>query len=469
MSEARNIDWELSEPQAAFFDDDTPAVGYFGGWGCGKTWIGARKVPLLAIQFPEAPGLISANTHKQLHQSTLVEFWRALTEDYGLEEVRDYVYNKRPPAAWNVKSIFKEHEGVITFVWGAQIVTRSLDNYEPIRGMTLGWAWIDEAGDAKADAIRTVLSRLRHPAMPRTRFFLTGTPNGFDYLWEFFEDQPAKHPEIRERRRFHVASTFDNKQNLPDGYINDLLAGLDEAAAKQFVFGQFVDLNTTSAYAFRRDLNVTESAKLVKGVRIDLCCDFNRSPMSWLVTQTVPGQRLMRAGLKDAEGHKITLQDNVVLVVDEIVLNTSNTQEAIQEFVTRGYGRPATPGGERANVRVYGDASGKGGTGVSDYAIISQAGFPSIDVPGANPWQPDRVNAVNAKLRNAKGAVGVLIHPQCQELIKDLLQMGYKPGSQVLDKRDKKRSHTSDALGYRIHREWPVSALRTLKYHNPNY
>ena len=48
----------------------------------------------------------------------------------------------------------------------------------------------------------------------------------------------------------------------------------------------------------------------------------------------------------------------------------------------------------------------------------------------------------------------MLIHPKCTELILDLEQVAYKPGSSVIDKdRDPRRTHLSDALGYLIWQE----------------
>jgi hypothetical protein len=41
------------------------------------------------------------------------------------------------------------------------------------------------------------------------------------------------------------------------------------------------------------------------------------------------------------------------------------------------------------------------------------------------------------------------VDPQCKELIADLEQVVYKPGSTQIDKEsDPARTHTSDALGY---------------------
>jgi hypothetical protein len=64
------------------------------------------------------------------------------------------------------------------------------------------------------------------------------------------------------------------------------------------------------------------------------------------------------------------------------------------------------------------------------------------------------VSLVNALLRSAGGETRLFIDPKCRELILDLEQVAYKPGSTVIDKdRDPRRTHLSDALGYLIWQE----------------
>jgi hypothetical protein len=66
---------------------------------------------------------------------------------------------------------------------------------------------------------------------------------------------------------------------------------------------------------------------------------------------------------------------------------------------------------------------------------------------------------MNAKLAAASGARTLKINRRCKELIKDLEQVSYKEGSQIVDKvRDPKRTHLSDALGYLVWREFERKA-----------
>jgi hypothetical protein len=118
-------------------------------------------------------------------------------------------------------------------------------------------------------------------------------------------------------------------------------------------------------------------------------------------------------------------------------------------------------------VTVYGDATGQSRSTSSktDYDLIreyfrSRPDFNfAFDYPPSNPPVRDRVNSVNAMLRNAQGEIRTTVHPNCRELIMDFHEVCWKAGSSnfELDKTtDKLRTHVSDALGYLI---WQVARI----------
>ena len=100
-------------------------------------------------------------------------------------------------------------------------------------------------------------------------------------------------------------------------------------------------------------------------------------------------------------------------------------------------------------------------TGLSDYDMV-QTWFDSNTtikvfnrVPSSNPRVKDRVNLTNRMLVSAAGNVDLLVDPRCKELIADFEEVCFKEQTTEIDKdRDRKRTHTSDALGYLL---WTVS------------
>lgn len=125
----------------------------------------------------------------------------------------------------------------------------------------------------------------------------------------------------------------------------------------------------------------------------------------------------------------------------------------------------------RAEVWIYGDATGQhrsSQTARSHYSLIMAGlrGYPvpvRLKVTDINPRVPDRINAVNRALRDEFGAIGVEIDPTCEELIADMEGVLRDPRGGIKKTYNPKdsyfrRTHTSDALGYWIHREQPVTS-----------
>jgi hypothetical protein len=79
-------------------------------------------------------------------------------------------------------------------------------------------------------------------------------------------------------------------------------------------------------------------------------------------------------------------------------------------------------------------------------------------VPKANPSVRERINLTNRQLKSASGKIGLLVDPQCKELIKDFEQVCFREDTNLIDKdRDRMRTHLSDALGYVLWQECKVT------------
>ena len=114
-------------------------------------------------------------------------------------------------------------------------------------------------------------------------------------------------------------------------------------------------------------------------------------------------------------------------------------------------------------LHLYGDATGRGrdtAASRTDWQIVHdffKRQFCQISrkVPSSNPPVKDRINCVNAILRNQAGEQRLLIDPKCEELILDLERVRWKNDSNgntltEIDKTDPARTHVSDELGYVI-------------------
>jgi hypothetical protein len=169
--------------------------------------------------------------------------------------------------------------------------------------------------------------------------------------------------------------------------------------------------------------------------------DFNVNPMCAVI-----GQR---------EGDRVR-------ILDELVLPDSNTPAVCQAFcdwIARTRSHSIYP----VKIQTYGDAAGNGRhtsasrtdwQTVGDFFKRQFCDF-TRKVPSANPAVKDRVNCVNAMLRNQAGDRRLLIDPKCKHLILDFERVHWKNDAHGnalpdIDKSDPARSHVSDALGYMI-------------------
>jgi hypothetical protein len=192
---------------------------------------------------------------------------------------------------------------------------------------------------------------------------------------------------------------------------------------------EWLDYNELPVYEFDRAVHVTSDVPPISR-QVDLSCDFNVDPMAWIIG-----------------GH---LGDEAWANQEIAIPGGATTVDACHEFIRRVPDSSTT-------VTVFGDASGtarKTSATQTDYQIIRDllgAYYYSVEmrVPRGNPPVMERVNAYNALLRSASGAVRYHLHPDCTGLAEDLARTSFKPGTRDIDKSDKQRTHYTDADGYR--------------------
>lgn len=197
--------------------------------------------------------------------------------------------------------------------------------------------------------------------------------------------------------------------------------------------------------SFDRQLHVRPQPPISKMRPLIWSWDFNVEPMVSIIGQvdSERGQPIYR-------------------VYKEIVLDESNITDMCGIFSDHFPGH-------RAEVWLYGDASGNkrtGQTGKSDYYAVMQEmrtlRVPiKLRVPPDNPKVADRINAVNRLCRDEAGLIRLIIDPSCTELVADMEQVLRDGRGGIFKVRNRKdpyfrRTHTSDALGYWISYEEPV-------------
>jgi hypothetical protein len=202
--------WTLNRVQWEFVACDRRFSFYIGGVGAGKTYAGAVRAIVRAVDYPGSLGLIGAPTYTMLRDATQRTFFELLPEEYI------QAYNKA--------------EGHLTLHNGSEILFRSLDQPDRVRGLNLAWFWLDEAPLCGYYAWQVLKGRLRQRGFA-TAGWATGTPRGRDGFARDFE------LERRRNRALFRASTYANAHNLPADYVAEL--GYTGAFHDQEVLGRF--------------------------------------------------------------------------------------------------------------------------------------------------------------------------------------------------------------------------------------
>lgn len=334
----------------------------------------------------------------------------------------------------------------IELITGGTICLRGADNYDSLRGDGLDFLVLDEYASIAAEAWHQVL----RPALAdkRGRALFIGTPHGYNHFYDL-------HHEAQNRPDWEVFQfTTEEGGNVSREEIEQASHELDERTYRQEFQASFENLTAGMVYyAFDRSQNV-KPRRYDPRLPIFWSLDFNIDPMC-----SVIGQR---------DGDQVN-------ILAELVLPESNTYAACQAFVDRA-GPWLSTRRLGAQIDVYGDATGdsrRTSASRTDWQIVKEffERFPSpvaYHRTKSNPPVKDRVNCVNAMLRNHSGERRLLVDPGCKELIQDFERVHWKsdPHGNALadiDKSDVKRSHLSDGLGYMIAKEfgmWPKAGAR---------
>jgi len=338
-----------------------------------------------------------------------------------------------------------ESERRIELYNGSSIVVKGAFDPDSLRGEGLDFVVLDEVADLKPSAWSHVLRPSLADRQGRALFI--GTPKGRNHLYDYFE-LAKSNPDWGSFQFTTEEGGLVTKSELESAGRD-----MDLNVFRQEFDAQFTSIGKHRAYlSFDRESNVRE-VRFAGDHPLAWSLDFNVDPMCMLLMQLV---------------------DQDIHVLEEIIIRPdATTEKACLELIARvsPYTKLVHFGHAPLQLRIYGDASGHqrrtAGT-TTDWHQIREffnmhKGFiqPSYYHTPANPQVRDRVNCVNARLRNKLGEPRLFIHPACKELIRDLEEVTWSTDStgaptRDLNKKDRDRTHLSDALGYLVSHAFPM-------------
>ena len=390
----------LTKPQKKVISNESRFRVLVTGRRFGKTFLAINELAKFASK-PNQRVWYVAPTYRQAKAIC----WNVLKEKM--------IYHK-----W-VKNI-NHSDLTITLKNNSTITLRGSDNEQSLRGVGLNFLCIDEFADVNQEAWYEVL----RPTLSDTKghALFCGSPRGFgNWSYELF-----KQGETNKDWASFKYTTIEGG-NVDQDEVEQAKQDLDIRTFQQEYEAPFVNYSGMIYYNFNRQSNIIEKYEKETAV-LHIGLDFNVDPMSAVVCIII---------------------NETIIVVDEIQIYSSNTQEMCEEIRNRY---------KNKQIVVYPDPSARqrktSAGGFTDLSILKNANF-DVKCKNTAPLIRDRINAVNAKLKNVNGKNSLFIVKSCKNVIKSIERQIYKEGTHIPDK-DSGYDHMNDALGYLIEFNFPL-------------
>ena len=401
---------------------------YQGGYGSGKTWVGALLGTTLCLRYPGIIGLVGAYTFNLVRDTTLQMYFKHL-DNLNIR----YTYNKQ--------------ENILYFPNGSLIYFRHFDDPECFKSLTVGFIEIEECSQIPQSVFDDLHGRLRQPIEPIWgdkfiyRMFGHTNPQGpKGWINEYFKKNPKKN------YRRVMAPTTENIY-LPKDFVEGLRELYDDKNFSIKVLGN--DDNTITNLVvknFNSDTQVVDNINIDQRFPLHLTCDFNVDPMCWYLCQHY---------------------NNNVYVLFEIVLENTTTDNAAS------YVADLLKKYKNHKIIINGDSTGNSNTTKgADYIYmrnrLAQEGFINIElrILPKNPSIEWRLSCLNNMVYGSDKKHHLFIHPQCVKLIYNIENLELKEGTNKpklpsskqiqKDNRLKYLGHPIDAVSYLICLYYPI-------------
>ena len=398
---ATAVRWvELTNPQADVFESDARFRVLVAGRRFGKTYLAAAELSAAAGEQRDSICWYVAPTYR-------------MAKDIAWRAIKQMVPRSQLAKAPNETELSLELKN------GSRIALKGADNPDSLRGMGLNFVVCDEFAQLDPDLWDMVLRPSL--AVARGRALFVGTPQGYNHAYDLYLKGAGHESEWRSWQFTTLAG-----ENVPSDELESARSSMDPRAFRQEFEASFETLAgrvyDNFLHAAYPDGNIDASI-VDTGAEILVGMDFNIQPMACVIA--------VRAG---DECH----------IIDALEIQTSNTEEVAGEIQRRYPDR---------RIVVCPDPSAKqrrtsAAAGVTDITILQRHGF-TVDASHAAILIPDRVNAVQAMLKDATGRRRLKIHPRAKALIKALDGLTYKTDTSIPDKT-LGLDHVVDALGYLI-------------------
>lgn len=379
-----------------------------GGMGSGKSLAAVQEHLQLALEYPGSLWLIGRKTLPSLKDTILRTFINAVPEKLIAD------YNK---AHLNIKLIN-----------GSEFIFRPLDDEEKLKSLEISGFVVDEANEIGEDIFIRLKDRMRQKlpggGSPRFRSTIMLNPGDEDH-WipqMFLFRRPFLHELI-------PSSTFENMENLPDDYVDELQTMYSKDKQQRLIYGMFGKIHTgRPVYPqfnngnYIRDIQFNPKLPVVRSFDFG----YNRPAVVW--AQMERGQIRILAELL---GKSIYLEDFLKEQVFPYQETLFGVDVRYMDF--------CDPRGS--------DASDKGKTSID---ILREHG---IRPAYRRTWIEEGVKAVKQcmdTIDKPSGLPNYIIHPRCKNIIEGNKGGYCREEGEEMPKKDGFFEHLQDCQRYLI-------------------
>lgn len=345
-------------------------------------------------------------------------------------ETRWYIaptYRQGKMIAWPVlRQLFRHHteakinesELSVTLTNGATISIKGADNEDSLRGAGISKVILDEYAYFKPHVWEEIILPMLATSKGQAMFI--GTPSGYNAMYDLYmkgqSDSDWKSWQFKT-----IEGGF-----VDDDEVRRIKSNMDGRLYRQEMEASFETTGNRAAYNFDREIHLKKAQDIATN-------------KWWGMDQNVDYMTAVLA---------CEYTDGTVHYFDEIRQSNSNT-ESMAKAMKAKYPQVNT---------IYPDPAGSARSTTShrsDHAILRDYGY-TVWAKKSHPSHIDRLNALNRKLVDANGDIGMTVDPKCKYLIKDLEQVQRdKKGG--IDKSNIELTHALDACSYAIEYKWPIT------------
>lgn len=395
---------------------------YSGAVGAGKSFAGCIKGFMLGFMYPGNRGLICRKENSTLTGSTLITLRKLIPPSMIVYE------NKKEGVIKHKTRI----PGLTSDIIYGGLDRSATGSYPTKIGSTeFGWIFFDECTEGDKGDWDMLGTRLRwqipyltkeqNDRIPRQLFGATNPDGPYHHLHKTFFEDPIKNPKFKKNRDVFMTTPYENRQNLPTGYIEAMEESLEGLTRDRLLFGKWSQAEGLIYKEFSHDKHIIADADLLD------FNDYQHFLFGADANFAKPRAALIIGVRSDGVYDVICMFYKRYTEVEELREWADYKAAHVFNREIDGYHDPADP-----------------------QAIVKLNHSSYLRVEKANNKVLPGIQTVQSLFKNNR----IRIHQDCFELIKELNNYRWKKGQED-SKPEKDNDHAMDALRYALYSDIP--------------